>query len=196
MINLPNELPEQILNFFHLSNSRKITKEKIIYNFENYHYPNICILARKIKRMIGEHHFEFVEVYNHLLFESFECIKTYLTTDRFRKINFDSFFWTHLKLQTLNYFNKINNKQFRFERNLAHKQYTNNFIRNLHQELNKENVQSNMESFLELQNRLKSQLNKTEQEILNNFLVSKQWSFITTQRRNKMLESIQEKILF
>ncbi|RIV16955.1 hypothetical protein [Mycoplasmopsis gallopavonis] len=193
-VNNKIELNDEVLNFLNITNTVKPTKNSIVYHFDLHHFQNIKIIAHKIKRMLGEYSFDFDEIYNKLLQQSVETIQTYLQNEAFKKIQFKLFFWTDLKYKTLNYFNSINNKQFRFERNLSNLNFNKNSLEEIRNHSINLNDKNEKEYLIQLIQKSKNKLSETEQEFIKSFLENKNNLYFTKIKQTQILQKIKSKL--
>ncbi|WP_036453105.1 hypothetical protein [Mycoplasma buteonis] len=190
------ELPNNVLDFFHLTETKHVTVEKIVYNFEVYHLSNIQILAHKIKRMLGSETFDYEEIYNQILANTLSSIQDYLKLKIHKEgKEFSHYFWMNLKLKVLNYFNKNNNQQAKFERNLASNRYTKTYFNNLYIYLYQQGNLSKVYDYELLKQKVLAKLNEQERKFLTNYLKNENDDHLTTQKRNSILEKIKNKII-
>ncbi|MBN4083399.1 hypothetical protein JXZ92_00990 [Mycoplasma sp. CSL10137] len=182
-----NKLSKYVILFLKINQNKKyITKNEILFKFQKIYYSNIEIFCAKIFRMTRPYNISWEEIYNTLLFESFELmLKEYDD-----KIPFENKFWNSLKFNSLNSLGKLKSRQNIFDN------YIGNHLINYQKLFNKinyldylDNINSNdNRHYKELLVLLYSKLNKIEKEYINNIdmpIKNKSWY-----SRSKQLEII------
>ncbi|QKT05523.1 hypothetical protein [Mycoplasma sp. OR1901] len=178
-----NKLSKYVISFLKLNEDKKYTnKNEMIFKFKNIHYSNIEIFCAKIYRMTRAYNLSWEEIYNNVLYESFELmLREYDDT-----IPFENKFWNSLKYKSLNSLNKSKNRQNIFEN------YIGNHLVNCEKLFNKINYINYIENANSLENKyykdllmlLYSKLSKIEKEFVNNLdkpLEHKSWYSKTKQ---------------
>ncbi|WP_027121053.1 hypothetical protein [Mycoplasma leonicaptivi] len=167
--------------FLKIENKKWITKNRIYLILENLYFLRLRKIAYDIIKIHYKNKLELDEVLNRLLSI---CIDYLIKQNILSEYdNFEPVFWYYVKIQTLNFFNKLLNKQFNFDFDTVCNAFDFETFAPEISEISSNEWKFDWEQFL-------NKLNKEEIKYLKNYFKNTKVSMYSNTKRKELNNSL------